>query len=76
MSDNEDDYSATIGDGDSDGESENYKKPNIIKNKKVNTRPTISDYDDDDDDDDDDDSDGNGDDDDTLRLINTTINYT
>jgi DNA-directed RNA polymerase subunit K/omega len=52
MSDNEDDYSATIGDGDSDGESENYKKPNIIKNKKVNARPTISDYDDDDDDDD------------------------
>jgi DNA-directed RNA polymerase subunit K/omega len=56
MSDNEDDYSVTIGDGDgdSDGESENYKKPNIIKNKKVNARPTISDYDDDDDDDDED----------------------
>jgi DNA-directed RNA polymerase subunit K/omega len=53
MSDNEDDYSVTIGDGDgdSDGESENYKKPNIIKNKKVNAKPTISDYDDDDDDD-------------------------
>jgi DNA-directed RNA polymerase subunit K/omega len=65
MSDNEDDYSVTIGDGDSDGESENYKKPNIIKNKKVNARPTISDYDDDDDGDDDDNDDirGGGDDD-------------
>ncbi len=49
MSDNEDNYSVSV--GDSDGESENYKKPNIIKNKKVNARPTISDYDDDDDDD-------------------------
>jgi DNA-directed RNA polymerase subunit K/omega len=60
MSDIEDDYSVTIGDGDSDGESENYKNPNVIKNKKINARPTISDYDDDDDDDggdDDDDAD-------------------
>jgi len=67
MSDNEDDYSVTIGDGDgdSDGESENYKKPNIIKNKKVNARPTISDYDDDDDDDNDDHTD---DDDDETKV--------
>jgi DNA-directed RNA polymerase subunit K/omega len=65
MSDNEDDYSVTIGDGDgdSDGESENYKKPNIIKNKKVNARPTISDYDDDDDDDNEDIHGGGNDDD-------------
>jgi DNA-directed RNA polymerase subunit K/omega len=64
MSDNEDDYSVTIGDGDSDGESENYKKPSIIKNKKVNARPTISDYDDDDDDDENEDIHGGGNDDD------------
>jgi len=64
MSDIEDDYSVTIGDGDSDGESENYKKPNIIKNKKVNARPTISDYDDDDDDDENEDIHGGGNDDD------------
>ena len=49
MSDIEDNYSISV--GDSDEESENYKKPTIIKNKKVNARPTISDYDDDDDDD-------------------------
>jgi DNA-directed RNA polymerase subunit K/omega len=64
MSDNEDDYSVTIGDGGSDGESENYKKPSIIKNKKVNARPTISDYDDDDDDDENEDIHGGGNDDD------------
>jgi DNA-directed RNA polymerase subunit K/omega len=79
MSDNEDDYSVTIGDGDgdSDGESENYKKPNIIKNKKVNARPTISDYDDDDDDDDDEDDetklDENQDDDDDDDVGNEIV---
>jgi DNA-directed RNA polymerase subunit K/omega len=63
MSDIEDDYSVIIGDGDSDAESENYKKPNIIKNKKVNARPTISDYDDHNDDDENENVHGSGDDD-------------
>jgi len=44
MSDNEEEYSVA-----SEGESENYKKPNFIKNKKSGGKPTISDYDDDDD---------------------------
>jgi DNA-directed RNA polymerase subunit K/omega len=73
MSDIEDNYSVSV--GDSDEESENYKKPTTIKNKKVNARPTISDYDDDDDDDDDDDNEnirGGGvdddDDDDETKL--------
>ena len=61
MSDIEDNYSVSV--GDSDEESENYKNPNIIKNKKVNARPTISDYDDDDDDDNEGLRGGGGDDD-------------
>ena len=44
MSDNEEEYSVA-----SEGESENYKQPNFIKNKKTNGKPTISDYDNDDD---------------------------
>jgi len=72
MSDIEDDYSISL--GDSDEESENYKKSNIIKNKKLNTRPTISDYDDDDenanenDDDDDDENANENDDDDESKV--------
>jgi len=47
MSDIEDNYSVS---SNSDEESENnYKKSSAIKNKKVNARPTISDYEDDDD---------------------------
>lgn len=62
MSDIEDNYSVS---SNSDEESENnYKKPSIIKNKKVNARPTISDYDDDDDDDENEDIHGGGNDDD------------
>ena len=65
MSDIEDNYSVSV--DDSDEENENYKKSNVIKNKKVNTRPTISDYDDDDDQDDNDhdDDDDDADDDET-----------
>jgi len=44
MSDNEEEYSVA-----SEGESENYKQPNFIKNKKTSGKPTISDYDNDDD---------------------------
>ena len=52
MSDIEDDYSVIIGDGDSDEESvNNYKKSSVIIKKKINVRPTISDYEDDEDDD-------------------------
>ena len=51
MSDNEnDDYSVSVG-GDSDGENEHYVKPNFVKNKKINAKPTISDYEEDDEDD-------------------------
>lgn len=51
MSDNEnDDYSVSVG-GDSDGENEDYVKPNFVKNKKINAKPTISDYEEDDEDD-------------------------
>ena len=61
MSDIEDNYSVSV--GDSDEESENYKKQSVIKNKKVNARPTISDYDDDGDEDDNEDIHGERDDD-------------
>ena len=51
MSDNEnDDYSVSVG-GDSDGENEDYVKPNFVKNKKINAKPTITDYEEDDEDD-------------------------
>jgi DNA-directed RNA polymerase subunit K/omega len=69
MSDIEDDYSVSSG---SEGANENnYKKSNFVKNRKINTKPTISDYDEEDDNNEDveneideDDVDGDDDDDD------------
>jgi DNA-directed RNA polymerase subunit K/omega len=65
MSDNEDNYSVSV--VDSDEESENYKKPSFMKNKKISAKPTISQYDDDDDDDDNTDQ-ANDDDEDEDKI--------